>query len=92
MGLYLAIYADDASQRSVTKIGNTYKTDYLSHKVLYAEPGAEDAGIIDRYGHYNVRAQVNYYLDGTTRAIYKIKSKLDLTRVLLMFEWEKLHG
>lgn len=91
MGLYLEIYANNNSQRSVTKVGNLRKVGFASHRVLYAEPGAADLEIVDHYSQHPIRNMVDYYNDRTTKAIYKIKSRLELTRVLLMFEWEKLH-
>ena len=84
MGLYLEIYEDDNSQRSIVKVGNDMAEDFVSFRVLHAEPGAEDDEVVDSYCRYPIKSLDSFYHDGSTKAIYKIKSKLELTRILLL--------
>ena len=79
MGLYLEIYEDDDSQRSIVKVGRCRNDGYVSFRVLHAEPGAKDEGVVDAYSHYPIKSLDSFYHDGSTKAIYKIKSKLELS-------------
>ena len=85
MGLYLEIYQDDGSQRSIVKVENNMAKDFVGFRVLYAEPGAEDEGVVDAYSRYPINSLDGFYRDGATKAIYKIKSKLEQKSTILTF-------
>lgn len=89
MGLYLEVFTEDLSARSIVKISHSKYDGLLLSKVLWAEPGAFVAGIAAMPDENSLDALFLHYNTNDIVSVYKIKSKLELTRLLLMVEWQK---